>query len=1233
MVDITDQSTFDPIPLIEVGEKVKGGPDGPVNKPIIALTNRTAWLKEKLEALGGGGIVLKGHLSSQEELDAIPTEGLQVGSAYFLEFAMRAWNGTEWADSGSLRGDRGISLLGVWPDNLALPNVELNDIGDAYIWKHDVHVLTPSQNGPIWEALGIRGADGRSAFEVWQEQPGNEGKPIGEYFTATKGEKGEQGDDAFVTWQKIPGNEEKTMADYLLAIRGLKGDPGKNLAVLGVVDNQAALDAVPKVDQAAYVTNDTGHLWVYVVAQTTWVDLGLFRGKNGTNGTDGKNVVIKGAFDTVALLPTTAAEQDCYSVRENNTVYMWITDVWVSLGKFRGTDGNKGTDGVSLVLKGAFATRGELPTDAKEQDIWAVRADNTINGWINAEWVILGSFKGENGAPGLSSVQVWLSDPENAGKTEEDYWNAQKGPKGDNGKNLQIKGTVDDEAALRALTGQVDQDAWVVEDTGRLWVWSDAGGGWKDLGGFRGVDGKSAYQNWLDLGNSGNEQQFITSLQGKDGQSLILRGVVATFADLPAAPQEQWMYAVQDQNALFTYVSGAWLKMGSFKGADGKDGKSIDIIKILTPEDSTIPPADATTQNKAYIDLDKIIWLNINNEWESAGRWNGPTGDPGKPGTPLRMLGVITNVSELPSVATSSEGDAWQAHDTKLVYVLIDGQWSEGYDFIGPTGKDGEEGPPGPSVPIKGDYVDMAALKAAHPTGVLGDGYLLSGGGTLAIWSSTLNDWKDVGTFRGPPGKEGPPGEGLPGKQGIQGIQGSRWLTLAAGVEVPSDTFSGRVGDWAVSDTFNVFYKTADQGWVLWGRLVAGDVNSPLTAAGKVVRYGTTWVSLPVDEVPAMVAGKFYLRALVAGDASNKGEWVELKLPAEVPQDGKLYARQWTTGAGNLPKWMTFTPGVSDIPVPDTNLYLRKGDSTWSQYTAPTLSSLGGVAASELGVSVATLVNGTVPAAQLPSYVDDVLEFANLATFPNPGETGKIYIADDTNVQYRWSGTTYVALVASPGTSDAVLEGTTNLYFTQGRVRSTTLAGIAFTTSGAIVAADTVITAFGKLQAQITAFVPGVPEVAVSDTNLYARKGDKTWQVFSPGIAAPTGAALTDGKQYNLVNGAWSAFDRYDLLIQVISATSSINPATNLFARVDNSGSAAKTITLLDGPKGATARALVVTVKVNGAAGVVTFAPNGSTALVWNGGTPPTLTGSRTVISFLWDGVEWTGGAGAVVPA
>lgn len=57
--------------------------------------------------------------------------------------------------------------------------------------------------------------------------------------------------------------------------------------------------------------------------------------------------------------------------------------------------------------------------------------------------------------------------------------------------------------------------------------------------------------------------------------------------------------------------------------------------------------------------------------------------------------------------------------------------------------------------------------------------------------------------------------------------------------------------------------------------------------------------------------------------------------------------------------------------------------------------------------------NGLVRTSQLPSYVDDVLEYASRAKFPSAGASGKIYVDMSTNLTYRWSGTTYVEISPS----------------------------------------------------------------------------------------------------------------------------------------------------------------------------------------------------------------------------
>lgn len=145
----------------------------------------------------------------------------------------------------------------------------------------------------------------------------------------------------------------------------------------------------------------------------------------------------------------------------------------------------------------------------------------------------------------------------------------------------------------------------------------------------------------------------------------------------------------------------------------------------------------------------------------------------------------------------------------------------------------------------------------------------------------------------------------------------------------------------------------------------------------------------------------------------------------------------------------------------------------------------------------ADLVNGVVPASQLPSFVDDVIEFSTRSAFPATGESGKIYVATDTNTTYRWTGSTYAPIgdggVALGETSATAYRGDrgkiaydhsqsqgnphntttteipegSNLYFTEPRVRQSPLTGFVNVSGGAVTNTDTVLTAFGKLQDQL----------------------------------------------------------------------------------------------------------------------------------------------------------------------
>lgn len=124
--------------------------------------------------------------------------------------------------------------------------------------------------------------------------------------------------------------------------------------------------------------------------------------------------------------------------------------------------------------------------------------------------------------------------------------------------------------------------------------------------------------------------------------------------------------------------------------------------------------------------------------------------------------------------------------------------------------------------------------------------------------------------------------------------------------------------------------------------------------------------------------------------------------------------------------------------------------------------------------------NGLVPSSQLPSYVDDVLEFANEEAFPGTGEAGKIYVAQDTNLTYRWSGSQYTEIskslalgttssTAFPG--DRGLQAETDIDNLQSKVTEIdayTINGKQISTNPTLAAGDINTTDHGTVQAAIT---------------------------------------------------------------------------------------------------------------------------------------------------------------------
>lgn len=203
----------------------------------------------------------------------------------------------------------------------------------------------------------------------------------------------------------------------------------------------------------------------------------------------------------------------------------------------------------------------------------------------------------------------------------------------------------------------------------------------------------------------------------------------------------------------------------------------------------------------------------------------------------------------------------------------------------------------------------------------------------------------------------------------------------------------------------------------------------------------------------------------------------------------------------------------------------------------------GKISTTERGVSggIPTLDEfARIPASQLPSYVDDVLEYPTRQDFPATGEGGKIYIAinqgtaANPTVWWRWTGTTYVDIPPSPGTTDALAEGSTNLYFSEHRVRNTVLTGLSLASSAAVAATDSVLSAFGKIQAQLGLKAPlASPALTGNPTAPTAAADDNDTSIATTafvraamalfGVGSDVKSLITPDLNANLASGLYYA--------------------------------------------------------------------------------------------------------------
>ena len=140
----------------------------------------------------------------------------------------------------------------------------------------------------------------------------------------------------------------------------------------------------------------------------------------------------------------------------------------------------------------------------------------------------------------------------------------------------------------------------------------------------------------------------------------------------------------------------------------------------------------------------------------------------------------------------------------------------------------------------------------------------------------------------------------------------------------------------------------------------------------------------------------------------SSGDYTKLFTTIEDKQYGGGTA-PYSSLTGNADKVLTVNATEDGVEwtTPVTQVYVDTQDSSLQDQ----IDSKADAASVTQPLSTkADLINGVIPTSQLPSYVDDVLNFPDLASFPSLGEDGKIYIAVDVNKTYRWGGSSYVEI-------------------------------------------------------------------------------------------------------------------------------------------------------------------------------------------------------------------------------
>ena len=1189
------------------------------------------WLAS-LQGTIGYGVNIIGTLVTEEELEAIETEGLALGTAYFVGAHISVWNGTEWVDSNSMVGPegKGLNYLGVWLDAVPLPLTEGYKSGDTYVWKHSLWTLMDLPTR-AWHDIGVPGPKGDSAYDIATDNGfvGSEavwlnsliGKTayqlaVAEGFvgsqsawvaslkgvkgdTGLKGDqgiKGEKGDTGNKGDTGLKGDQGIKGDTGLKGDKGDKGDPVAAFAVVGTAPSGPELPRPGDPTKAYYVGTD---LYVWSPDINEYLNIGTL------NGPSAYDVAVKNGF--VGTQPE------------------WLTSLKIKGDKgdkgdtgLKGDKGDKGNQGLALNVLGTKATGAAIQAlpNPIDQDTWI--SDDAKELWIyvGGAWVNTGSFTGKsayevaklNGYVGTEAAWVLSlkgnkGDKGDQGIKGDTGFKGDKGEKGDRGTNVVIKGTVADEASLPPAGSSAEQDAYSAMDSGTLWML--IGGVWTSLGVYRGTNGRS----------------------------LVVIDAVANKAALPlvANSKEQDLYTTLDTNTLWMSINKVWTNIGSFKGEKGDAGLKGDtglkgdkgdrgtnvIVKGVVANKLALPLTPA--EQDAYITADTLhLWMYIAAKWVDLGTHQGSglniiavmdsdvavppvanagnkgaaylsfngdlfinvlgtewtkagniKGEKGETGASINLLGSVALVTDLPPYNTLEEGDAYVVTENKLLYVINDsGQYSPGVDITGPIGERGIQGE-------KGEAGTSITIMGSYATAValkLAHPTGETGEGYLVgvdLWVYGLNPVGGGTEWYNVGPVRGPKGDiGPIGKDGPTGKKGDKGDRGTLWIQLPA----------GVDEPTSAYGVDGD-----WA------VNAAHNTFYRAVGVG--WI-----DMGPLVAGDVNSPLKAKGVVARLGtEWVSLPVDeVKTPESGKAYVRRYKDALTTV--WEALA--VDEAPKTVGKLFLRSGENgSWVEFVPSTVTEAprdGMMYARQYPVDPG-----------LPTWVRVPDSIVDIST-----KDGKMYVRvfETNGSKPIWKE----VIIPSAGIADITTKDG-KMYV---RV---------FETNGS-----------APIWKEVTIPSAGVADISTKDGKQYAR-------VFETGGTTPIWKEIDsivdlktkDGKQYARVfETAGSApvwkeiatvpFDKYS--VKMLPSTAELDLSLAQVFSVN--ASSARTLAFKAGTVPAADRSMTVVLVINGA-GVITW-PSG---IVWNQSAQPQTGATTTVVTLLWDGIgnRWIGSTGATI--